>query len=423
MTAHLDQNATTAAAPEVIEAMLPWLTAPSANPSARHPAGQAAADAVRAARGAVARLFGARHPREVVFTSGGTESISTALHAATATRPGRRRLVTSTVEHSATLRALEARAAAGTHDLVLIGVDRDGRLDREALFAAIDADTACVCLLVANNETGVMFELEGVGAACDAAGAAFHVDAVQAPGKVPLDVVALGCHFASLSGHKFHGPRGTGALYVREGEPFLPWFLGGPQELERRGGTENVPGIVGLGVAARLAQKKAADPAAQAALAARRDRLEATLLGALPGAWIHGAGAPRVSNTSSFGYTGWFQNETAGAGLRPGTAPDAAPDAAPSVAPDAAAVLALLAEAGVEASAGSACSAQKSGPSHVLLALGRSPAEATATLRFSLSHGTTDAELDQAAEATIEALNVLRALDSLDSPDRVLDRG
>lgn len=391
MTVHLDQNATTAASPEVIAAMLPWLAAPSANPSASHPGGRAAADAVRAARGEVARLFGARSPSEVVFTSGGTESIHTALAAACAAHPGRTRLVTSTVEHSATRRALEARADAGTHEVVWVPVDPDGRLDRAALFAALDERTACVSLMLANNETGVITDLAGVGEACRRVGAAFHVDAVQAPGKLTLDVRALGCDLASLSGHKFHGPRGTGALFVREGFMFTPTLRGGPQEGERRAGTENVPGIVGLGVAAKAARARAADPAAVAALAALRDRLEGALLAALPGLTVHGAGAPRVANTTNVGFAGLFGEPSAGA-------------------PDAAAALALLAEAGVEASAGSACTAQKVAPSAVLLALGRTPVEAASALRFSLAHGTTAAEVDAAAAATVAALEALRAL-------------
>jgi len=387
MAAHLDQNATTAAAPEVVAAMLPWLSAPSANPSAGHAAGQAAADAVRAARGEVARLCRARHTSEVVFTSGGTESILTAIHAACVAQPTRRKLVTSTVEHSATRRALEVREAAGTHDVVRIGVDAEGRLDRAALFAALDRETACVTLLAANNETGVVFDLVGVGEACARVGAAFHVDAVQVPGKLPLDVRALACDLASISGHKFHGPRGTGALFVRDGFRFTPSIVGGPQEGERRAGTENLPGIVGLGVAARLARQKAEDPATRAALAAQRDRLERALVALLPGAHVHGAGAPRVPNTTNVGFD--F-----------GAAADA---------PDAATLLALLFEAGVEASAGSACNARKVAPSPVLLALGRTPRQAASALRFSLSHGTTEAELDRAISATEAALSALRS--------------
>jgi cysteine desulfurase len=387
MHAHLDQNATTAAAPEVVAALLPWLSAPAANPSAGHAAGQAAADAVRAARGEVARLFGARHPSEVVFTSGGTESIHTALHAACFAAPTRRKLVTSTVEHSATRRALEVRAAAGTHEVVQIGVDSAGRLDRAALFGALDEGTACVTLLIANNETGVVFDLAGVGAACARVGATFHVDAVQVPGKLPLDVRALACDLASISGHKLHGPRGTGALYVRDGFRFSPSIVGGPQESERRAGTENLPGIVGLGVAARLARAKAADPAVHADLAARRDRLEHALVALLPGAHVHGAGAPRVPNTTNVGFD--FGDEAG--------------------APDAATFLALLFEAGVEASAGSACNAQKVAPSEVLLALGRTPRQAASALRFSLSHGTSEAEVDLAIAATAAAVEALRS--------------
>lgn len=402
MTAHLDQNATTAAAPEVIAAMLPWLGAPSANPSAGHPGGRAAADAVRAARTEVARLFGARQPSEVVFTSGGTEATNAAVHAACVARAGRRKLITSAVEHSATKRAFEVRANAGTHDVVRIAVDSEGRLDRAALFAALDADTACVSLMLANNETGVLLDLSGVGAACEAAGAAFHIDAVQAPGKVPLDVQALTCHLCSISGHKFHGPRGNGALFVREGFAFTPSLVGGGQESERRAGTENTPGIVGLGVAAKLARIKAEDPAARAALAAKRDRLEAALLAAIPGARVNGGAAPRVPNTTNLQF-----DLSPASRSGPRSDPGAEADAHDGL--DAAAILALLFDADVEASAGSACNAEKLAPSPVLLAMGRSPREAASALRFSLAHGTTEAEVDAAIAATVEALQALRA--------------
>jgi cysteine desulfurase len=378
---YLDNNATTRLAPEALEAMLPFLGELFANPSSPYPGAQSIANAVRAARGEVARLVGARSAREVVFTSGGTESINAAFYAALRAQPTRPRVVVSTVEHSAA-RACADRVEATGREVVRVPVDAQGQLDRERLFATVDADTALVSLLWANNETGVLTDLSGIGAACRAAGAHFHLDAVQAPGKVPLDVEAVEVDLLSLSAHKFHGPKGIGALYVRSGLPFAPLVAGGPQEDERRAGTENVPGIVGMGVAARLAGAHARDVAGLARLAAQRDSLEAALVAASPGARANGAGAARVASTTNITFPGR----------------------------DAQALLALLGEAGVEASAGSACNARKVAPSPVLLAMGQSPEDASAALRFSLSRNTTAAEVARAVAAVQEALALLGAL-------------
>lgn len=370
--------------------MLPWLGRPGANPSATHPAGREAARAVQSAREQVAGLIRAKRVGSIIFTSCGSESTMTASRSAllreSATARG---AVLSTAEHSATHKAIEAFLPSGP--IVSVAVDRDGALDREALFQAIAARPAFVSLILLNNETGVISDLAGVGAACKDAGALFHIDAVQAPGKTPVDVEALDCDYLSLSGHKFHGPRGIGVLYVREGAPLSPLIVGGGQELERRAGTENTPAIVGLGVAAERAAFLASSEEAQAEISSRRDRLEATILAGCPGSAAHGAGTRRASNTSSIGF------DLAATGL------------------DAAAMLGLLHEHGVEVSAGSACNATKSAPSPVLLAMGLDPIEASSTLRLSLAHqGTPDAttleDVDRCAAAVIEAHATLSAL-------------
>lgn len=386
---YLDNNATTRVAEEALAAMLPWFRERWGNPSSLHPPGEEAADALRAARGEVARLVGGA-AEEITFNSGASEGIATAFESARRRGGERRRFVTSTVEHSAVAAQLDRCAELGLETL-RVGVDGEGRLDREALLAAIDERTALVSLLVANNETGVLTDLAGVGAACRAAGAWLHLDAVQAPGKVPLDVGALGADALSLSAHKFHGPKGVGALWARRDLPLAGLVLGGPQERDARAGTENVPGIVGAGVAARLAREHAADPAARAALAALRDRLETGILARVPGARVHGAGAARVPNTSCVGFERGGP-DAAGGGLEATT------------------LLALLAAEGVDASAGSACHADRSAPSPVLLAMGRGEAEAAGSLRFSLSRETTAAEVERAIEVVAGAVETLRAL-------------
>jgi cysteine desulfurase len=378
---YLDNNATTRPSSEVVEAMLPFLTEHFYNPSSPYPGAEAVADALRRARGQVARLLGAERSDEVTFTSGGTESIQSSFEAAAKFAKGRTRLITSTVEHSAA-KATARRLTEQGFDWIQIQVDGEGRLDRDALFSALDERTALVSLLIANNETGVCTDLAGVGEACRAAGARFHLDAVQMPGKGPLNVCTLGADYASLAAHKFHGPKGVGALYVRHGAPFAPLVVGGPQESERRAGTENVPGSIGMGHAAELARAHGENPATLAHMGQLRDRLEEEVLAAAPGSSINGGTQPRVPNTTSITFPGV----------------------------DADTLLMLLGEAGVAASAGSACDAKRRGPSPVLVAMGRTEEEATRTLRFSTSHDTTGAEITAAAlavKASVEALGPL----------------
>jgi len=378
---YLDNNSTTRPAAEVVNAMLPWLRDHHANPSSPHPSGEASADAVRAARSQVAALIGSQ-ASEISFTSGASESISTAFASALSTADeSRTKVIVSSVEHSAVKYNAE-RAAETGWEVVTIGVDEEGRLDRGALLSELDESCALVSLILANNETGVLTDLEGLGAACRAAGASLHVDAVQAPGKVDLDVAALACDFLSLSGHKFHGPAGIGVLFVRSGHPFRPLILGGPQESERRAGTENVAGIVGLGCACQIAKQQAANPELLSTIEGLRNALEQRLLAALGNPRANGAGAPRVPGTSNV-YLGGSE---------------------------AAFVLAMIGQAGVDASAGSACNATSTAPSPVLMAMGRDEAEASGCLRFSLSAHTTRDEIERAAETVIAAVEALGAL-------------
>ena len=387
MPLHFDCNATTAASEAVVEAMVPWLGRPGANPSATHDSGREAAGAVRAGRAAVAALVGARNPSTIVFTSCGSESTSMAFHSATLARPGRPTVI-STAEHSATRKCAER---AGP--VVEVGVDGDGALRTEEVLAAIAERPALVSLILLNNETGVISDLEPIGAACREHGVLFHVDAVQAPAKMVLDVERLGCDYLGLSAHKFHGPRGIGALYVREGAPVTPMVVGGPQEAERRAGTENVPGIVGIGVAAERAAALAASDEAQAELGARRDHLERLILEGCPGTVVHGRGTRRAANTTNLGF------DLAATGL------------------DAAAMVGLLSAQGLEVSAGSACNATRSAPSPVLLAMGVDAGLAACSLRLSLAHqGTPDSstqeQVEQGAAAVVEAYASLASLSS-----------
>lgn len=378
---YLDNNATSPVLPEIVAAMLPYFGESFGNPSSAHALGEDAAAALRAARVSVAALVGARSPREIVFTSGGTESIHRALHAALARSPGLRRIVTTTVEHSAVLEPLETLEKQG-FSVIRVGVDGDGTLDRAALDAALTDECALVTVMAANNETGVASDLTGVGALCRARDIAFHVDAVQAAGKMPLDVKLLGADLVSISAHKIHGPKGAGALFVRDGFALAPMFPGGPQESRRRPGTENVPALVGFGRAADLARRFVADEHGPRELARLRDRLESEIVARLAGARVHASRAPRIPNTTNIAFEGV----------------------------EAEALLGALSAQGVFVSAGSACHAAARRPSHVLLAMGCSASEAAASLRFSLSRLSTDGEVSGAVEAVTEAVMGLRSL-------------
>jgi cysteine desulfurase len=379
---YLDCNATTPVAPEVLQAMLPWLGPRCGNPSSLHARGAEAADAVGAARRSVARLIGARAPREVVFTSGGTESDVAALrsHAALGREErGAERLVATAVEHPAVLETLAQLEREG-FEIALAAVDREGRLDLDGFVALLDsAPCAAATAMWVNNETGIVNDVARLGAACRERGVPFHVDGVQAVGRMPLSVGELPIDTLALSSHKLHGPKGVGALYVRRGVAFRALLFGGSQEGGRRAGTENVPGIAGLGRAAELALEQLPRAAAVGRL---RDRLERGALEALDGVSVNGAAGPRIGNTANLTFEG-LSGE---------------------------ALVALLSELGVCASTGAACSSGKQAPSHVLLAMGLTPAQASASLRLSLSRTTTEAEVDAALGLLVEAVGRLRAV-------------
>lgn len=364
---YLDHNATTRPAPACVAAMLACLEADWGNPSSKHGRGQRAKQRVLEARGRVARLLGAQ-PAEIVFTGSATEANHAAILGALQLDPGRRHIVASAVEHPATLALLRHLEAQGRAALTLLPVDRQGRLDLAGLERAITPATALVSLMWANNETGVLFPVEQAAALARAKGALFHTDAVQAAGKLAIDLGRLPIDLLTLSGHKLHGPQGIGALFVRKG-PKWPPVLFGHQERGRRGGTENVAAIAGLGVAAELAAQwlAAGGPPQMAAL---RDRLEQGIRARVPRAAVNGGEAPRLAHTANLRFPGL----------------------------DGEVILDRLDRAGIRASAGSACAAGGSEPSHVLTAMGLNRAEAAASIRFSLGRHTTAAEIERVLE-------------------------
>jgi len=379
---YLDNNATTPAAPEVVEAMLPWLGERYGNPSAGYRFGKASRRAIDEAREEVAALVGAEDPSEIVFTSGGTESIHTALRSALAVRPDAKRLIASSVEHSAVyepLRNLEERG----YEVELNPVDAAGRVDLDSWRERLSCGgTALANLIWANNETGALSPVAEAAAISAETGVPLHCDAVQAVGKVPVAVRELPVQSLSLSAHKFHGPKGVGALYLSRRGHFHPEILGGGQESGRRSGTENLAGIVGMGVAAKLARERLEKDPAQAALADLRDRFERAVIAAVPEAEFNGDPACRLPNTSNLHFPG-----VDGEGL-----------------------LILLDEAGVCCSPGSACSTGSVKPSRILLAMGHPPARARSSVRFSLSRLTTGEEVDSAAAAVAAAVTKLRVV-------------
>lgn len=368
----LDGNATTAVAAAVREAMLPFLGAESGNPSSLHLRGRAAREAVEEARRSVARLVGAR-PARIVFTGGGSEADNLALKGlAFAPRAERDHVVTCAIEHPAILATCRFLERNGLRVTVL-PVDGDGRVDPEALRAVVDERTLVVSVQLANNETGTLQPGRELAALAHERGALFHTDAVQAAGKVPVDVEELGVDLLTLSAHKLHGPKGVGALYVRKGVVLEPLVHGGRQERGLRAGTENVPGIAGMGAAAGLALAALADAPRVASL---RDRLEAGVLALVPGAKRNGPVEGRLPNTSSLTLPG-LRGE---------------------------ALVVALDQHGVALSSGSACKAGSPEPTHVLLAMGRTPEEAHCSVRFSLTRETTEEDVDAALGALTAVL-------------------
>jgi cysteine desulfurase len=362
---YLDHNATTPLAPEVFDAMLPFLREDYGNASSLHWFGQRARAAVEEAREQVGALIGAE-PSEIVFTASGTESDNAALRgvAARATPP-RHAVVTTKVEHHAVLRTAEALRREGV-PVVLVEVDGEGRVDPERLGATVDEGTALVSVMLGNNETGVIQPVDRIARIAHERGALVHCDAVQAAGRTPLDVRELDVDLLTLSAHKIYGPKGVGALYVRRGTPLAPLVRGGGQERSRRAGTVNVPGAVAFGAAAALARARLQADADR--LRRVRDRLEAQLL-ALPGTARNG-NEPRVVNTTNVSFAGC----------------------------EAEGLLMALDLAGLAVSTGAACDAGAVEPSHVLRAMGLPPERAQSSLRFSVGRGTTEEQVDRAAE-------------------------
>jgi len=350
---YLDNNATTPMDPRVCEAMLPFLGAQFGNPSSPHAPGRAAREAVEKASGQVAALIGAR-AGEIVFTSGGTESINTAIRGALAAQPDKRHIVTSSIEHSATKNLCEQLEHEGC-EVTWLRVDATGRPDLHEYRTALRDDTAIVSLVWANNETGVLFPVEEMARLADERRIVFHADAVQAAGKIPVDLSRVPVHLLSLSAHKMHGPKGVGALFVRSGVGLPPLFFGGGQESGRRAGTENVAGIVGFGAAAELA--KSALLSEMPRVMKLRDEFERGIRARFPQARFHGAPDNRLPNTSNFALPGLAATD----------------------------LLAALDRLGVCCSVGSACVSGSPHASHVLRAMGVGDDEAKSSLRFSFS--------------------------------------
>ncbi len=382
MRIYLDYNATTPVDPAVLDAMLPYFAESFGNASSIHSPGQRARGAVDASRASVAALMGAK-PSEIVFTSGGTESDNLALFGVVAaSQEPRKHIVTTAIEHHAVLNAAQALEKLGIA-VTYVPVGREGVVDPEDIRRALKPETILISVMHANNELGTIQPIEEIGRIAAAAKVIFHCDAVQTAGKIPLDVNRLGVDLLTISAHKFYGPKGAGALYVRSGTPLEPQFHGGHHERDRRPGTENVPGIVGLGKAAELARKNMMTDCAR--ITTLRNRLEDALLATCAEARVNGNRAQRVSNTSNISF-----HAAGGEAL----------------------VIALDLQ-GIACSTGAACSSGAVGPSHVLMAIGLSPDEARSSLRFSLGRNTTPEEIDQAIALIPQAVERLRALSPL----------
>jgi cysteine desulfurase len=376
---YLDANATTPLLPEVLEAMRPFFLERFGNASSIHQEGQHARSAVEQARASVSRFLGCR-PAEIVFTSGGTESDNLAIFGSVKAGD---HVITSTVEHHAVLHAVEKLRDRGV-EVDFLPVNDQGVLAAEDVRSAIRPNTRLISVMVANNETGVLQPVEAIGQIAAEAGARFHVDAVQAAGKRMLDVEGIGCHLLTISGHKMHAPQGTGALFVRRGTRLEPLFAGGAHERQRRAGTENVAGIVGLGKAAECAMEGLRNGAPER-MRGLRDRLESGVLQRVTDAGVNGGDAPRVPNTTNL----WFDH-LEGEAL----------------------VIALDLQ-GLAVSSGAACSSGVSEPSHVLEAMGLSSERARGSLRLSLHRHTTEEEIDRAIQLVSSRVARLREVSTV----------
>lgn len=364
-TVYLDYNATTPVVPAVFDAMRPFFSEFYGNPSSPHHMGDKPASAVRDARARVAAFLGCADA-EIVFTSCGTESNNLAIRGVLESAKGRH-VVTTAVEHSAVMNPVKRLTSQG-YETTVLAVDRGGRVSLDELRDSLRDDTALVSVMFANNETGVIFPIDRIAEIVHARGIPLHVDCVQGVGKLPIDLRTLGADLVSISAHKFHGPKGVGALVVRKGTKWAPVFLGGGQERNRRPGTENVAGIVAMAAACDFAESHLARY--QTDVRRLRDLFESELLERVPDSFVNGIASERLPNTSSIGFVGVDGN----------------------------ALLVLLDEVGICVSAGSACKSGAGLPSHVLAAMGLAPEEAAASLRFSLSALTTDEEIQYCIE-------------------------
>lgn len=375
---YADNNATTRVAPEVVDAMLPYHTEYYGNPSSMHSFGGNIRKPVDNAREQVAELLRA-DPAEIVFTAGGTEGDNTALQGILAAQQGNAAIITSSVEHPAVLSPCMAFAKKG-RKVIETAVSRDGAPDLEELEKSLQESISLVSLMWANNETGVVFPMDEIADRVKAKGIPLHTDAVQAVGKIPIDLQKTPVDMLSLSGHKLHGPKGIGALYIRKGTRFRPFLLGGHQEAGRRSGTENVAGIVGLGKACEMARQEMEQRKRQVSLL--RDRLEKELVSRCPDASVNGLGQERLYNTANISFE-FIEGES---------------------------ILLLLDEKGICASSGSACSSGSLEPSHVLRAMGLPFTAIHGSIRFSLSHYNTSEDIDAIIEAVPPIVKRLREI-------------
>ena len=375
---YLDHNASTPVHPAVLEAMLPYFTEQPGNASSVHAFGQAGRGAVEEARAKVATFLGVS-PGEIVFTSGGTESDNLGvIGAARALREKGRHVVTTSIEHDAVRHAADLLEREG-YEVTRVAPAADGRVSAEAIRAALRPETILVSVMAANNETGVIQPMAEIGAVCAERGVAFHTDAVQAAGKIPIDVKGWQVSCLTITAHKFYGPKGAGALYVKRGFRTAPMQVGGEHEKGRRAGTENVPAIVGLGRACELAASDLETSSAR--IAALRDRLEAGIEAKVPHVVRHGAAAPRVCNTAQISFLG-AEGEH---------------------------LILSLDMKGIAVSSGAACKSGSAHPSHVLLAMNVPAAVAQTAVRFSLGRTTTDAEIDRVLEVVPSVVEKLRS--------------
>ncbi len=375
---YVDNNATTKVDPEVVEEMIPYFMESYGNPSSMHVLGGQAGIKMKEAREHVARLIGA-HPEEIIFTSCGTESNNTAIWAALRSNPDKKHIMVTRVEHPAIKNPAEYLAKNG-YRVSYVPVDRKGRLDMDFFYENLSDETAFVSVMWANNESGVIFPIEEIAPVLRDRGIVFHSDAVQAVGKLPVNMGKTEVDMLSLSGHKLHAPKGVGALYVRKGTKFSPFLMGGHQEKGRRGGTENVASIVGLGKAAQLALGRHEE--VNTRVRALRDRLERELLNRIPNSMVNGDQEMRLPNTTSIAFE-YVEGE---------------------------AILLMMNELGICASSGSACTSGSLEPSHVLRAMGVPFTAAHGSIRFSLSTYNTDQEIDFIIEKLPPIIKRLREM-------------